>query len=236
MSLSLGYMCEYWGLANAAYALALIVAIASLWPLCLALRGELGPPPADLQTLANEAKEVKGTGSSTASLKKPSGGERKPQLPYLSLYQISFHILAVGVPAYGNKMLLTSIFQDAYSASFLTSANMATVSLVLFALTRSLFVFVAKPGFVMSMLIALMSVNAILYGCYPIIIERFLGSRRTADPLRSGGCWRPGDFWGVLGIFRHLSGSFGILRVRSGAPFRACWLSEGPRWPERHQM
>eukprot|EP00931_Biecheleriopsis_adriatica_P011744 TRINITY_DN11281_c0_g1_i2.p1 TRINITY_DN11281_c0_g1~~TRINITY_DN11281_c0_g1_i2.p1 ORF type:complete len:460 (+),score=60.84 TRINITY_DN11281_c0_g1_i2:61-1440(+) len=155
LSCVFGPTLQYWGLAWAAYAQALLFVIVSLWPLYLALRGELGPPPGDLM--------AKG---STATPQRPSNLFRS-----LSFYQICFYCVSTPWVGMGMKMLMTSIFQAAYKESFLRSANLTSASLVLYAVARGVFTYLAKPGHVMPLQSAMLLISGMLYGSYPLIIQ-----------------------------------------------------------------
>jgi len=171
MTLALGYTCQYWGVAWTGYAMAILFATLSLWPLYLALRGELGPP----QPVG-------------AKVNMPSA-KKEYFLWSFSFCQICFHNLATILPSFGMKMLLTSIFQSSYDVPFLTSANMSSLTLVLYAIARGACAYLAKPGVVFPMQIAMLLLTGALYGSYAAIIQHLPIWCLVIAKTITGGCF-----------------------------------------------
>jgi len=180
MTLFLGYACQYWGVAWTAYAVAMVFVIASLWPLYLALRGELGPPP-PLSPVGVKAgmPEVKA----------------REWLCSFSLCQICFHNLATFLPCFGMKILLTSIYQTSYAVSFLTSSKTSALTMILYVVARGVFTYLAKPGYVMPMEAAMLMLTGVLYGSYSTIIQYLPIWCLTVAKSVAGGC-----FAGISGM------------------------------------
>lgn len=158
----MGWACNNWGLAPAAYALGVIIIFFSLWPLWIAFRGELGPPPTDLAVRANKGKT-----SSAPRLQ----STRKELAGTLSFWQVAFHLMSFPFAGFGMKLLLTAVFQAAYSVSFMTSANLATLTLVMYAIARAGFPLFASRVRLLPMMVVMLLLNAALYCSYPFIIQ-----------------------------------------------------------------
>lgn len=158
----MGWACNNWGLAPAAYASGVIIFLFSLWPLWIALRGELGPPPADLAARARKDN------TSCAPRRQST---RKELAGTLSFWQVSFHLMSFMFAGFGMKLLLTAVFQAAYSVSFMTSANLATLTLVTYVIARAGFPLIASRVRLLPMMVVMLVLNATLYGSYPLIIQ-----------------------------------------------------------------
>lgn len=163
-SLVLGWSCNRYGLAFAGYLTALFIAASSLFPLWLAVNGELGSPPQENVSAAAVANRPHTTGV---------GGPPtrcKDLVRSSTFWQFFLHQSVVPFAGFGMKLLLTSVFQAAYGTSFLDAAYLATLSIVVFGLARALFPLLVKPGNLALILAAMNFLNALLYASNPAII------------------------------------------------------------------
>eukprot|EP00931_Biecheleriopsis_adriatica_P105734 TRINITY_DN8026_c0_g1_i1.p1 TRINITY_DN8026_c0_g1~~TRINITY_DN8026_c0_g1_i1.p1 ORF type:complete len:400 (+),score=66.90 TRINITY_DN8026_c0_g1_i1:316-1515(+) len=168
-SLFLGVAGNAWGLALAAYAEAGLLVMMFLFPLWLALRGELGPPSPDLvaamaDVQQNQAREVpEGT-------KKTSKLTLSSMLRSVDFWQVAAHNFLYPFGGFGMKLLLTSTFQATYAESFLDSSILATGTIILFVAVRIAMPLISRLVPLMSVLTALLCINTFLYASYPSVI------------------------------------------------------------------
>ncbi|CAE7227072.1 unnamed protein product [Symbiodinium natans] len=166
ISLLLGISGSSWGLAGAAYSEVCFLAVMNLYPLLLACRGELGPPAADLTT-------THGIQRASESLPAGSPASRATLgtlIRSAGFWHIAMHQFLVPFSGFGIKLLLTSIFEAAYGTSFLHSAYLASLSMVLFVLTRMLFPLISRAVPIFLVLGIMLLLNSVLYAAFPLII------------------------------------------------------------------
>ncbi|CAE7714050.1 unnamed protein product [Symbiodinium pilosum] len=158
ISVILGITGNAWGLAGAAYSEVCLLAIIYLFPLLLVARGELGPPPASL-LVAPTSHLRQSPAPSVASLVRSA-----------SFWHVVLHQFLVPFTGFGMKLLLTSVFQTTYGTSFLHSAYLASVSMVLFVAARGVFPLISQAIPLFLVLSVLLLINSVLYASYPSII------------------------------------------------------------------
>jgi hypothetical protein len=179
-SLVMGWSCYRFGLAPTAYFMAALFAMFSLYPLRLALSGELGPPSAELVHTAAGIRQPQGA---------MAGLTRCQLFCSLTFWQMFLHNFIVPFTGFGMKLLLTSVFQVAYDTPFLASAKLATLSLVFFGVARVVFTLLVKSGHLMIIMTAMVLFNASLYASSPAIISNLPIWWLLASKTMAGVCF-----------------------------------------------
>lgn len=153
------WLCHGIGLELGMYVLACIIFVATLYPLWLALAGELQAPalPAALTKEAQQASD--GEGFSMGNV-----------LGSLSFWQLFFHFTAFFYFGFGMKALLTPIFQVSYDLSYLKSASFAAIVLAFYAAVRSGLPLLTQHLSLLPIHVGLLAFSAALYACFPGIV------------------------------------------------------------------
>jgi len=172
-SLLLGSVGNAWGLAGAACAEVLFLILMGLFPLWLALQGELGPPPPELvATIANlPPREVQAP--SQESKKTPTKVTFSSPCSLIrsaEFWQVAAFNCLVPFCGFGMKLLLTSVFQTTYGTTFLDSSFLAAGSIVLFVAARIVMPLISRRVPLISMMTATLCITGILYASYPSVI------------------------------------------------------------------
>lgn len=161
-------LCDEFGLEVAMCWLACIIFLSTLYPLWLALRGELqAPEPEDMCK------------SSIASASR-DGGKEAPEaeafslsgaLCSMSFWQLLFHFFATFFFGFGTKALLSPIFQVAYGVGYLESACLAAIVLAFYAAMRSGLPLMTRRLPLAPVCMGLAAFSAVLYACSPAIVR-----------------------------------------------------------------
>lgn len=151
------------GLAGAMYGLMGIMAASGIFPMWLAIRGELGCPERILATAGSTVTGATTKGVSAAHAATKLWATRE-------FWHLCFHTAAYPFTGFGMKALTTSIFHVSYGTSFLESSHLSALSLVGFMVVRAVSPMVVNRLPVLVLVTALLSVNAFLFVLYPTIV------------------------------------------------------------------
>jgi len=151
-------LCQRLGLENAMYFLAAVIFAASLFPLWLAGSGELqAPEPAEMPVPSQ-----------------PLGGgvdfRVRDLLRSLSFWQLLFHFTAFFLFGFGQKALLSPIFQATYNVTYVQSARFAAAVIAIYAAVRGVLPLVTRRLPLLAVNVGLLAFSAVLYACFPAIV------------------------------------------------------------------
>lgn len=161
-TLTLAWLLSSLGLARTMFVFVGILAALEVFPLWLAVRGELGSPDMILAT---------GSKLAGASTKDASAAPAATRLwTSKAFWHLQFHAAAAPFSGFGMKALSASIFQVSYGTSFLSSSYLSAITLSGYISFRVVSPLVVKRLPVIAFVTAVMVVNALLFALYPTIV------------------------------------------------------------------
>jgi len=168
-TLGSAWLCHGLGLEYAMYILAVIIFLATLFPLWLAYTGELQAPLPETMCASANSASVSGHGQGKAVER--SAFAMRSLLCSLTFWQLAFHFMAFFFFGFGMKQLLSPIFQATYGVTYLESAYLAAVVLAIYAAVRSGLPLLTRRLPLTPVCAGLMAFSAILYACFPAIVR-----------------------------------------------------------------
>lgn len=161
-------LCEWCGLARTMCVLAGVIFLATLFPLWLACRGELEAPPADAMR-SSAAAEAAQEGAQLGGARQEFSTRRT--LCSLRFWQLLFHFTAIFFFGFGQKALLSPIFQTTYDVTYLQSAYFAAFVLAVYAAMRAGLPLLTRRLPLVPVNVGLLSLSAVLYACCPAVVR-----------------------------------------------------------------
>lgn len=150
------------------YAITVIMLACLLFPLLLAIRGELGGPA--LMSTLEPPQGCLSTMPKSSASNVPMAACSANHCIARNFWHLFFHLACFPFVGFGMKALTTTIFQTAYGQTYLESTNLTAISLSLFVVVRSGLPLVSHRLSVTRLSACLMTFSAVLYASYPTII------------------------------------------------------------------